>query len=223
MNSKLVLAVIVILLLLYVIFKAITTNYTTLASMQKWSSPLILTGETLPSSFKANSSISIWFYIKSWTNNVNLIEFKETSTGLFKIQCMSGKNTIQIFPRNVISVTGEDCDIPDFPLQKWVNLIVSFNGSAMDVYVDGKLMKSCVVNLGSLLQKTNTITLGATSVTDIGFITNVKLKNSPIAPQEAWDIYSQGFGGSPWGDLLNKYKVKLSFIVDNQEQTSVST
>ena len=223
MNSKLVLAVIVILLLLYVIFKAITTNYTTLGSMQKWSNPLILTGDTLPSSFKANSAVSIWFYIKTWTDGVNLIEFKKTDTGLFRIQCMSGKNTIQIFPKNVISVTGEDCDIPDFPLQKWVNLIVSFNGSAMDVYVDGKLMKSCVVNLGSKLQDTNKITLGDTSATDIGFITNVKLKNSPIAPQEAWDIYSQGFGGSPWGDLLNKYKVKLSFIVDNQEQASVST
>jgi hypothetical protein len=222
MNSKLVLAVIVILLLLYVIFKAITTNYTTLGSMQKWSNPLILTCDTLPSSFKANSAVSIWFYIKTWTNDVNLIEFKQVDDILFKIQCMNGKNIIQIFPRSGRS-DSDECNIPDFPLQKWVNLIVSFNGSALDVYVDGKLMKSCIVNLGSRLQDTNKITLGGTSATDIGFITNVKLKNSPIAPQEAWDIYSQGFGGSPWGDLLNKYKVKLSFIVDNQEQASVST
>ena len=223
MNSKLVLAVIVILLLLYVIFKAITTNYTTLGSMQKWSSQLILTGSTLPSSFKANSAVSIWFYIKTWTNDVNVIEFKKVADVLFKIQCMNGKNIIQIFPRSGQS-DSDECNIPDFPLQKWVNLIVSFNGSALDVYVDGKLMKSCIVNLGSRLQDTDTITLGGgTASSDIGFITNVKLKNSPIAPQEAWDIYSQGFGGSPWGDLLNKYKVKLSFIVDNQEQTSVST
>lgn len=33
MNSKLVLAIIVILLLLYVIFKALTTNYTTLGTI----------------------------------------------------------------------------------------------------------------------------------------------------------------------------------------------
>ena len=94
----------------------------------------------------------------------------------------------------------------------------------MDVYVDGKLVKSCVVNLGSRIQETKSIVLGdSTPKDDIGFITNVKLKAAPIAPQEAWDIYSQGFGGSPWSDLLNKYKVKLSFIVDNQEQASVST
>jgi hypothetical protein len=118
-----------------------------------------------------------------------------------------------------------DCDISEFPLQKWVNLIVSFNGTAMDVYVDGKLVKSCVVKQGSRLNETTTIILGDSNRIndDVGFITNVKLKAEPIAPQEAWDIYSQGFGGSPWSDLLNKYKVKLSFIVDNQEQASVST
>ena len=129
--------------------------------------------------------------------------------------------------KELIHYSKYDCEIAEFPLQKWVNLIISFNGSAMDVYVDGKLVKSCVVNQGSRLQETQSIVLGddndAVKTADVGFITNVKLKAAPIAPQEAWDIYSQGFGGSPWSDLLNKYKVKLSFIVDNQEQASVST
>lgn len=226
MNSKLVLAVVIILLLLYVIFKALTTSYTSLGMMQKWGNQTTLTGSNLPNSFKANSAISLWFYIKQWENGAKLIQFKKGTEVLFHVQFKSGTNTIQIFPRSGASVSGEDCDIADFPLQKWVNLIISFNGSAMDVYVDGKLVKSCVVNQGSKLNGTDTIILGDESMKDtkdVGFITNVKLKASPIAPQEAWDIYSQGFGGSPWSDLLNKYKVKLSFIVDNQEQASVST
>jgi hypothetical protein len=224
MNSKLVLAVIVILLLLYVIFKAITTNYTTLGNMQKWATETKLTGTNLPNSFKANSAISIWFYIKTWVNGARVIEMKKDTTSHFKVHFKDSTNTIQIFPRSGVLVPGEECEIADFPLQKWVNLIISFNGSAMDVYVDGKLVKSCVVNNGSKIQETNEIILGDSSkIDDVGFITNVKLKAAPIAPQEAWDIYSEGFGGSPWSDLLNKYKVKLSFIVDNQEQTSIST
>jgi hypothetical protein len=225
MNSKLVLAVIVILLLLYVIFKALTTNYTTLGTMQKWSTETVLTDTSLPNSFKANSAISVWFYIKTWVNGARVIEMQNAGgTAHFKVQFKAATNTIQIFPRSGISVTGEDCEISEFPLQKWVNLIISFNGSAMDVYVDGKLVKSCVVNNGSKIQETKKIILGDKSkIEDVGFITNVKLKATPIAPQEAWDIYSEGFGGSPWSDLLNKYKVKLSFIVDNQEQTSIST
>lgn len=227
MNSKLVLAVVVILLLLYVIFKALTTNYTTLGMMQKWENKTTISGSELPNSFKSNSSISLWFYIRSWVNNTSLIQFNKSDTDtLFKIQFKSSQNTIQIFPRSGVT-SADDCEISDFPLQKWVNLIVSFNGSAMDVYVDGKLMKSCVVNLGSKLKETTKVVLGDDSqaVKDgkVGFITNVKLKDAPVAPQEAWDIYSQGFGGSPWSDLLNKYKVKLSFIVDNEEKASVST
>jgi hypothetical protein len=232
MNSKLVLAIVVILLLLYVIFKALTTNYTTLGTMQKWGNKTTLQGSNLPSSFKANSAISIWFYIKKWVNGANIVSFHtggsgESGSTMFKVQFKANTNTIQIFPRSGTSDTQYDCEIAEFPLQKWVNLIISFNGSAMDVYVDGKLVKSCVVNQGSRLNETQSIVLGddAAAVTsaDVGFITNVKLKAAPIAPQEAWDIYSQGFGGSPWSDLLNKYKVKLSFIVDNQEQASVST
>lgn len=225
MNSKLVLAVVVILLLLYVIFKALTTNYTSLGSMQKWGSATILQGSNLPNSFKANSAISIWFYIKKWVDGTKVIVFKKVNDILFNVEFKARTNTIQIFPTSGQSNADLDCEISDFPLQKWVNLIVSFNGSAMDVYVDGKLVKSCVVNLGSRLNETDTIVLGDSTKNqdDVGFITNVKLKASPIAPQEAWDIYSQGFGGSPWSDLLNKYKVKLSFIVDNQEQTSIST
>jgi hypothetical protein len=223
MNSKLVLAVIVILLLLYVIFKALTTNYSTLGTMQKWSNVTTLTGSNLPSSFKANSAISVWFYIKKWVNETNLVEFKDASAPLFKVLFKNNTNTIQIYPRGV-SNDGNLCEVAEFPLQKWVNLIISFNGAAMDVYVDGKLVKSCVVNTGSRIGETQTIVLGHNdAINDVGFITNVKLKAAPIAPQEAWDIYSQGFGGSPWSDLLNKYKVKLSFIVDNQEQVSVST
>jgi hypothetical protein len=231
MNSKLVLAIVVILLLLYVIFKALTTTYTTLGTMQKWGNKTTLQGSNLPSSFKANSAISIWFYIKKWVNGTNVVSFHTGGSGdaastMFKVQFKANTNTIQIFPRTGSS-SGDDCEIAEFPLQKWVNLIISFNGSAMDVYVDGKLVKSCVVNQGSRLQETQSIVLGddndAVKTADVGFITNVKLKAAPIAPQEAWDIYSQGFGGSPWSDLLNKYKVKLSFIVDNQEQASVST
>ena len=226
MNSKLVLAVIVILLLLYVIFKALTTTYTSLGMMQKWGNQTTLTGSNLPNSFKANSAISMWFYIKNWMSGTKIIQFKKGSETLFQVQFKNAnENTIQIFPRSGQPESGADCEVSEFPLQKWVNLIISFNGSAMDVYVDGKLVKSCVVNQGSKLANTDQIILGDESKkdNDVGFITNVKLKAAPIAPQEAWDIYSQGFGGSPWSDLLNKYKVKLSFIVDNQEQASVST
>jgi hypothetical protein len=37
------------------------------------------------------------------------------------------------------------CDIREIGLQRWVNLTVSVNGKTVDTYVDGKLMRSCVL------------------------------------------------------------------------------
>jgi hypothetical protein len=37
------------------------------------------------------------------------------------------------------------CDLPAIDLQKWVNITVSVNGKTVDVYMDGKLSRSCVL------------------------------------------------------------------------------
>lgn len=37
------------------------------------------------------------------------------------------------------------CMINNFPLQRWVNLIVSLNNRTMDVYLNGKLVRTCIL------------------------------------------------------------------------------
>ena len=37
------------------------------------------------------------------------------------------------------------CDIPEIPMQRWVNVVVAVNGKTVDVYIDGKLQRSCVL------------------------------------------------------------------------------
>ena len=37
------------------------------------------------------------------------------------------------------------CNISNVPIQKWVNLLVSVYGRTLDVYLDGKLVKTCVL------------------------------------------------------------------------------
>jgi hypothetical protein len=37
------------------------------------------------------------------------------------------------------------CDLPEVELQRWVNLTVAVNGKTVDVYLDGKLSRSCVL------------------------------------------------------------------------------
>jgi hypothetical protein len=37
------------------------------------------------------------------------------------------------------------CDIREIPMQRWVNIAVAVNGKTVDVYIDGKLSRSCVL------------------------------------------------------------------------------
>ena len=37
------------------------------------------------------------------------------------------------------------CDLPEVELQRWINLTVAVNGKTVDVYMDGKLSRSCVL------------------------------------------------------------------------------
>ena len=38
------------------------------------------------------------------------------------------------------------CDIPQMNLQRWVNVVVALNGKLCDVYLDGKLVRSCALD-----------------------------------------------------------------------------
>ena len=37
------------------------------------------------------------------------------------------------------------CDLPEIELQRWVNVTIAVNGKTVDVYMDGKLARSCVL------------------------------------------------------------------------------
>jgi hypothetical protein len=37
------------------------------------------------------------------------------------------------------------CDLPEVDLQRWVNITIAVNGKTVDVYMDGKLSRSCVL------------------------------------------------------------------------------
>jgi hypothetical protein len=53
-----------------------------------------------------------------------------------------------------------------------------------------------------------------------GWTTNFQYWSAASNPQEAYNIYKGGFGGSALGNIFNKFRIKVSFLADNQERTS---
>jgi len=84
------------------------------------------------------------------------------------------------------------CDLPNIDLQKWVCVAVAVNGRTVDVYIDGKLARSCVL---PALYKVD----GGGYTADLldyggfgGFVNSVQMYNYALNPNAVYQMYMGG-------------------------------
>ena len=126
--------------------------------------------------------------------------------------------------------TKSTCSVTNFPVQSWVNISISVYNRAVDVYIDGKLVKTCSLsNVAESIGEGSTIYIGGGSgggsncggVTDLvgftGYIASVLYNPDIISPQDAWNTYARGYSNSPLGlnNLFQRYKLEFAFLKDN--------
>lgn len=116
------------------------------------------------------------------------------------------------------STSPEDITIENVNIQKWVNVVVTFNNRTLDVYINGKLVKSKPFN--------NIIINGSGYEDDVlitpnggfgGFVSKVQYFPYFITPAKAWSIYRGGFGDA-FESALNKYNLSVAFYEDQVEK-----
>lgn len=81
------------------------------------------------------------------------------------------------------------CDVKEVPLQRWVNVTIVSSGRILDVYMNGKLGRSCV--LDSILQVPKGdifLSLGVFG----GRFSSVQMWNQQITPDVIYGIYMMG-------------------------------
>lgn len=98
------------------------------------------------------------------------------------------------------SYTKDDrCDIVNgIEYQRWVLIAVVANGRTLDVYIDGKLARSCVYKSNYAL---NSATGAATAYVGSGnaggfkgFFSNINYSNYAFTPDAIWSVYQAGPG-----------------------------
>jgi hypothetical protein len=111
------------------------------------------------------------------------------------------------------------CSVTNIPIQKWVNLVVSVFGRTMDIYLDGKLVKTCL--LPGVPKINNNADLYVTPKGGFdGWTSKVSYYPSQLNPQDAWNIYAKG--PTSWMAGLSSYHVKVS-LEENGTTTSSFT
>ena len=228
----------VVLILGYVIMQFIGSSKTDLTKVINDATlPITISANDLPAgSSGSNYAYSIWFYINDWNVNYGtkkiLFERKDSKGNLSpSVVLGSFENnldiTLAVYPDQNTeanpdgSMPTHTCSVENVPIQKWVNLIVSLNGRSLDVYLDGKLVRTCVLPGVAMVDKDADIHLTPTPPGGFdGFTSKFQYIPNPVNPQEAYNIYKAGYGGGGLGGGMDRYKVKVSYLVDNKEKSS---
>lgn len=96
------------------------------------------------------------------------------------------------------------CDIPSIDLQKWVQVTIVLNNKTCDVYMDGKLARSCILPAFYKVDKSN-LTLNVADFGGFGgFVSNISAYNYGLNPEQVWRLYMSGPG--PQYGLLDYFK-----------------
>lgn len=227
--------IIIVIIILYYLFSWLFSTSTQLTTLQNANLKQTIISNTLKNNNNtSNFAYSTWFYVDDWNyrfgeEKMLLLRAKNLNDPGFGIMLGAMQNNIEVdvkcYPQNQSTgILGKNsiihkCSVDNFPLQKWVNLIVSVYGRTMDIYIDGKLVRTCVLPGVARIDPTDNII-----VTPFGgfhgYTGNFQYWSNALNPQQAYNIYKDGYGGSVLGNLFNKYRLKISFLEDNQEKGS---
>ncbi len=97
---------------------------------------------------------------------------------------------------------GNDCVVAPFDLQKWVHVSIALNGKTTDVYIDGKLARSCVGNSPFMVDSDYTLTIAENGGFG-GFYSGVVVYDFAVNPEQVYREYMQGpLANVTWQDYI---------------------
>lgn len=103
---------------------------------------------------------------------------------------LNGSGSAGLFTPNI---TMPVCDIQDIDLQRWIHVAISVNGRIVDVYYDGKLNRSCVLqDLPYIPDGANVFVRWGNNGGFGGSISNVVYYGYSLTPARIYAIYQNG-------------------------------
>jgi hypothetical protein len=222
-----ILSVAIILLIVNKLF----SSKKELSLLQDGNVEKIIASNEFEKNYTSNYSYSVWVYVDNWNykyGEEKVILSKGIVEGTAqkfspKISLGEYQNDLKV---SVMTYTNSNartqfnCSVPNIPIQSWVNILVSVNGRTLDVYLDGKLVKTCVMpGIVEVYQLAPLVITPRGGFS--GYTANIKYFPNSTNPQQAWNIYRDGYGGSVLGNVMNRYKLKIAVLNNNKETASI--
>ena len=245
MEVKNILLFAIIVILLIIVIRYIKKDVNTLTGLTAGQTSQKVEPSDLASSNTGNSAnftYSIWFYIDDWNYRYGepKVIFGRMTTGaaekepcpsvvlgplenniLVSLAVYPGIDTVPEDGQPPANVIVHKCPIANIPIQRWVNLLISAYGRTLDLYIDGKLVRTCVLPGVAKIDPNAPVYITPNGGFS-GWTARFQYWPDSCDPQKAWNIYKEGYGGSLLGSLFGKYTVKVSLMEGDTEESSFS-
>lgn len=241
MEVKNIILFVIIFVLLYLLIRYIISDVNTLTGLISAQTMQKIEPNVLASSSNSgntsNFSYSIWFYIDDWNYRYgeSKVIFGRMTTGTGKKEpCPSVvlgpvENNIIVSlaiypgldeaPEDGTNFIVHSCGISNVPIQRWCNFVLSVYGRTLDLYLDGKLVRTCVLPGVAKIDSSAPIYVTPSGGFS-GWTAKFQYWPDSLNPQKAWNIYRSGYGGSWLGSLFGRYTVKISLMEGETEESS---
>ena len=218
---------VVVILLIIVIVRWLMGDSSKLSGLNDAKKVTKISADDLEQSNASNFAYSVWFYIDDWSYRYGEPKIvlgrldadlkPSPSIVLGAIQNNVKIETTVYGSAQSKSGSTHTCNVANVPIQRWVNLIVSLYGRTLDVYIDGKLVRTCV--LPGVARIANNAPVYVTPLGGFsGYTSNIHYYGDAVNPQQAYNIYRAGYGGTGIGGF--PYEIQVSFLKDGDEQGS---
>jgi len=159
-----------------------------------------------------NHSFSTWIYVKDW--NYKFGQYKNilwkgnpptttTSTSssnptVSNIHCPSIwlyplTNSLKVVTSTSAVEQVESCDIQNIPLMSWVHVVYVLNNRTVDIYINGKLERSCALRgIPTITNDPVYITTGTPQAGFYGKVGKTQYFTKALLPNDVANMYQQG-------------------------------
>jgi hypothetical protein len=219
---KIILSVIAFIAIIYLLSWLFGTG----ANLSDYSDAAIETiipSSKMSNSNAANYSFSIWLYISDWSGSYGkpkVVFVRDTAKPLVTLGAMDNTLTTKI---ELQDGSFQPCVVQNIPIQKWTNILITVNERALDTYMNGKLVKTCMLpSVPATPSGKNSSVYLTPKGGFTGYTARFKYWASPINPQEAWNVYRNGPGGNILTNFLGLYKLQLNFLKGSETKASIT-
>ena len=172
-------------------------------------------------------SMSCWVYINDWSykKNINKHVFQiggtsanDNVTLMVGLSNLTNKLLVRINKKvseintlmannltpSVSETESQLCDLPEIDMQKWVNIAIVLSGRICDVYLDGKLVRSCT--LPEQFKVANGYVISPLKYTGFGgFMSNLTAYGYALNPGDVYKIYMSGPKSSGFTEWVKSF------------------